>query len=391
MPWRVGTVSELRWNFVQEIITLKKPVAAACRQYGISRTTGHKWLRRHQAGEPELVDRSRRPTRSPARTASALEEAVLAVRDRYGWGAPKIRAYLRNTAAARGAALPALSMVSALPSERTVGNILRRHGRIAPPAPPEPPPQRFERTAPHELWQCDFKGPLEVERRRVWPFTLLDDHSRFLLALTPCTDVTMASAWAVLWNAFGEYGLPQALLCDGSFAGGHAGLRTLSWIEGRLIRLGVRPAHGRPYHPQTQGKVERLHGTLEREVWPRVDRTNAAAFTRDLERWRREVYNVLRPHEALDDRPPLSRFAPNPRQRPQKLPEVSYPVGSVLRKVNSSGDVSWNGYRLLVGAGVSGEWVRVEDTDDEVRLFYDWKEIRRVPHTALRGDKEHLL
>jgi hypothetical protein len=136
--------------------------------------------------------------------------------------------------------------------------------------------------------------------------------------------------------------------------------------------------------------VERLHATLESEVWPRVDRTSEAAFARDLERWRREVYNVLRPHESLGDLPPLSRFAPNPRLRPQALPEVSYPAGSVLRKVNAGGDVSWSGYRLLVGAGVVGEWVRVEDTDHEVRLYYDWKEIRRVPHAALTKEQRLL-
>ena len=98
--------------------------------------------------------------------------------------------------------------------------------------------------------------------------------------------------------------------------------------------------------------------TLEREVWPRADRTSEAAFARDVERWRREVYNVLRPHEALGDRPPLSRFGPTRGFGPRLLPEVSYPAGSVLRKVNAGGDVSWSGYRLLVGAGVVGERVQ---------------------------------
>lgn len=384
MPWKVGTMSELRLNFVQEVVELKRSVAATCRKYGVSRKTGHKWLKRHQAGGPDdLGDRSRRPHHSPARTAASVEEEVLQIRDTFGWGAPKIWAYLRNQAEARSGQRP-------LPSERTVGTILGRHGRVTQePTPALTAPQFFERSAPHELWQCDFKGALEVERRRVYPFTVLDDHSRYLLALRVCGDVRMKTAWEALWTTFGEYGLPQQLLCDGAFAASHAGIPTVSWIEGQLIRLGIGPVHGRAYHPQTQGKVERLHGTLEREVWPHVDRRDRQRFAREVERWRREVYNPVRPHEALGGRPPLSRFAPSPRPRPACLPEVSYPSGCEVRKVAHGGDIRWRGYRILVGAGLMGQSVRVEDREHEVAVFFSWKEIRQVPHEELA--KDHLL
>jgi hypothetical protein len=194
--------------------------------------------------------------------------------------------------------------------------------------------------------------------------------------LRPCADVTMRSAWAVLWDTFGEFGLPEEFLCDNAFGTQFVSLPTLSWFEARLIRLGIQPRHGRPYHPQTQGKVERLHGTLEAEVWPYVDRTEVAAFDRDVQRWRREVYNAVRPHEALGGRPPLSRFEPSPRPRPAALPEVVYEPGSVTRKVDKGGDVSWRGYRILVGAGLTGERVRVEDRGQEVAVFYCWKQVR---------------
>jgi hypothetical protein len=263
-----------------------------------------------------------------------------------------------------------------------------RHGRVPDTPAPSPAPQFFERSQPHELWQCDFKGPVEVERQRVHPFTVLDDHSRYLLALEVCADVTMKSAWEVLWVTFGEYGLPESLLCDNAFAAtGHLGLPTISWFESRLIRLGIRSIHGRAYHPQTQGKVERLHGTLQREVWPFVDRSDKARFARELARWRREVYNPVRPHEALAGRPPLSRFALSPRLRPRTLPAVSYPSGSVLRRVASGGDISWGGYRILVGAGITGETVRVEDSAEEVKVYFCWKEVRRVPHSQLSRDR----
>jgi transposase-like protein len=392
MPWKAGTMSELRANFVHEVVHLKRSVAAACRKYGVSRKTGFKWMARYKVGGvEELVDRSRRPERSPRQTASALEQEVLSVRDRFGWGAGKIWDHLRNEREANpqvGQAGPGVCRddLSGLASERTIGNILRRHGRIGREEVAEietVPLQFFERSTPHELWQCDFKGPLEVERRRVHPFTVLDDHSRYLLALRVCLDVRMQTAWEALWSTFEEHGLPEKLLCDGAFAGSHSGIRTLSWIEGRLIRLGIDPIHGRPYHPQTQGKVERLHGTLEREVWPHVDSSSQTRFAAGIERWRREVYNPVRPHEALSGRPPLSRYGPSSRARPSTLPKASYASGSVLRRVANGGDISWRGCRILVGAGLNGEWVRIEERDHEVGVFFAWKEIRKVPTEQL--------
>jgi Integrase core domain/Homeodomain-like domain len=379
MPWSVRAVSEIRLAFVHEVVSLKRPLTEACRKYGISRKTGHKWLARYKADPAApLRDRSRRPQRCPRRAAADLEQRVLAVRDQYGWGAGKIRDFLRNQAADDPRAL------AALPCERTVGNILRRHGRIADgPHEPKAPPQFFARSRPNALWQCDFKGPVEVARRQLHPFTVLDDHSRFLLALRPCPDVTMASAWAVLWDTFGEFGLPEELLCDNAFGTPYPALPTLSWFEARLIRLGIRPAHGRPYHPQTQGKVERLHGTLEAEVWPHVDRGTEAAFDRDVQRWRVEVYNPVRPHEALGGQPPLRFFRPSERPRPARLPAVSYPAGSVTRKVDKGGDISWSGYRILVGAGLTGEVVRVEERAAEVAVFYCWKQVRCLATTQL--------
>src|SRR5579884_705779 len=196
MPWSTAPVSELRTALVHAVRTAQQPVTQVCRDFGVSRKTAYKWLRRHDA-QPQQPpdDRSRRPHHCPGRTPASLEAAVLAVRDRYGWGPRKIVAYLR------GQEQPA-------PPVRTAAAILRRHGRIAAPAPHPAAVQRFERQAPNELWQLDFKGFLWVGRQKVYPLTILDDHSRYLLAAQPCTDLTMPTAWAVLWRVFGEVGLP---------------------------------------------------------------------------------------------------------------------------------------------------------------------------------------
>lgn len=375
MPWKVSPVSELRLAFVHQVLTLGRQIGPTCQLYGISRKTGYKWLKRYAAGVPgTLEDRSRRPRVSPEKTSAEIEEKVLEVRRTYGWGARKIRAFLQDQNVT-------------MPSIRTVNNVLKRRGEIT--VSPEPPTvvQFFERESPHQLWQCDFKGPLEIGRRKVYPFTVLDDHSRYLLVLQACQSVSLAPAFELLWEAFGEFGLPESILCDNAFGTTFEVPKTVSWFEARLIRLGIRPVHGRPYHPQTQGKVERLHGTLEREVWPHIRRDTLEHFEEDVGRWRKEVYNTRRPHESLGDKPPISRFGPSSRLRPACLPAVEYEVGTEVRKVSTSGDVRWRRYRLLAGRGLVGENVRIEERDGEIALYYRWKEIRRIPTAALVRDR----
>ena len=371
MPWRVQPVSEIRIAFVHHVRSTGHSVTDACAHFGISRKTGYKWLRRYR-DDPDapLHDRSTKPHHSPMRTGDAIEAEVLQLRQEYGWGPRKIHALLKPR-------LPNL------PSVRTIANILVRHQCIRPPREKPRAELRFERPFPNDLWQCDFKGYLEVQGQRVYPFTILDDHSRFLFAAHPCLDQTMDSAWKILWSAFGEFGLPNEILCDHGFAARNFHIRTLSAFEVRLLRLGIRPCHGRPYHPQTQGKIERLHGTLEREAWRCVRHDCLQHFHADLERWRIRVYNTLRPHEALGDQPPVSRWQPSSRTRPSTLPEVIYPTHATLRKVASSGDISYRGHHFLVGAGLVGQWVHVDETDDAIQLRYSDYLIRKITTTSL--------
>jgi transposase InsO family protein len=379
VPWKVPAVSDVRFALCHAVRSLHAPAARAAREFGVSRKTAHKWLAAFDAAGPApaaaaLADRSRRPRRSPGRTPDAVERDVLAVRDRYNWGPRKIRAFLLQQAGRDGLPPP-----TGLPSVRTVGAILARHGRVAAPAAePAAPLQRFERAAPNELWQIDHKGPLEVERRSVTPLTVLDDHSRYCLAFRTLTDKTMAGAFAVLWDVFADAGLPGAVLSDNAFNTTGPQAPGLSWFDARLIRLGIRPCHGRPYHPQTQGKCERLHGTAVRELIDfNARRDRLEHYDADAQRWR-GVYNTLRPHEALGDQPPVTRWRPSPRRRPDALPEPCYDPGQHVRRIGSCGEISFKGYRILVGRGLAGDPVRVEEHDREVRVYYCWKQVRSV-------------
>ncbi len=197
----------------------------------------------------------------------------------------------------------------------------------------------------------------------------------------------MRTAFDVLWNAFGEFGLPQSILADNAFGSNIAVPKTLSWFDAQLVRLGITPIHGRPYHPQTQGKVERIHDTLERELWPSIRRDTLPHFTVDLDHFRRNVYNTLRPHEALGDQPPLSRYQPSHKPRPPRVPPVEYPPNAVVRKVASGGDISFAGCRILVGAGLYKQSVRIEDHGQEIKIFYAWKQVRVLATDQLSRDK----
>ena len=393
MPWKVPAMSDVRFALCHAVRTAGDPVAAAARAFAVSRKTAHKWLAVFDAlpdGDPAryaattLADRSRRPHASPGRTPDDVERQVLTVRDRHGWGPRKIHAFLRQQAQRDGLPPP-----TGLPSVRTLAAVLARHGRVAP-APPAPaaPLQCFERPGPNQLWQVDHKGPVEVERRRVAPLTVIDDHARYCLAFRPCDDKTMATAFAILWDVFADAGLPDAILTDNAFnAAGAGGGLGLSWFDARLIRLGIDPVHGRPYHPQTQGKVERFHGTAVREfLFTHARRDRRAHFDADVERWR-GVYNALRPHEALGDRPPVERWRPSDRPRPDAVPEPHYEPGQATRKIHACGEVYFKGYALLVGRGLAGDTVRLEERDGELAIYYCHKRVRAIPASELRKDK----
>jgi transposase InsO family protein len=371
MPWKASGVPMLRMQFVRLVRDQRVPVARACRQFEISRDTGYRWLARFDADpSAALVDRSRRPCTSPCRTSHAIERQVLLTRERFGWGARKIHAFL-------------LRQGLDVPSVRTVHTVLARHDRVQPHA-PCPEPIRFERPSPNELWQMDHKCDIEIARARHYQLSILDDHSRYLLRMAPLADCAVTTAFRVLWDLMGEVGMPHSILCDNAFSTSFTAPATLSWFDANLICLGIRPIHGRPYHPQTQGKIERLHGTLEREFLPAADRSSLRAYRRDALRWQ-GFYNTVRPHQAIGDVPPIDRWCPSDRRRPSMIPEPEYPAGSTLRKVATDGSISWKSRRIMAGCGLVGRFVRVQETASAAELYFAHVRIRIIPLDAPRG------
>ena len=340
MPWSPKDVMSLRQEFVLLARQPDANIRALCRRFEISPATAYKLLKRYaQHGLAGLADQSRRPQNSPARTPGPIEQAIVDLRQTHpAWGGRKIAARLRELGHAE------------VPPPSTVTSILHRHGLINPAASAAATPwQRFEHALPNALWQIDFKGYFETPAGRCHPLTLIDDHSRFNLLLAACGRTDTASVQQALIGAFRRYGLPVRINADNgapwgsSRAPGH-GLTDLTiW----LLRLGISVSHSRPYHPQTNGKLERFHRSLKAEV------LNGRSF-KDLQQaqlafdhWR-GVYNQQRPHEGIGMAVPVSHYRPSEREFSDTLAPIEYGPDDHVFTVKWDGKVVFKGHRLKV-------------------------------------------
>jgi transposase InsO family protein len=358
MPFEGRGVDEVRREFAELANREGANLAELCRRYGVSRPTGRLWRDRYRAaGAAGLAERSRRPRSSPGRTPDGVEAAVLALRDAHpAWGGRKLHHALRAGGGLDPGAVPAPSTITA---------ILERHGRLRPAEERVRPWRRFEREEPNDLWQMDFMGHRALAAGgRVHPLAVLDDHSRFALVLAACPDRRRETVRPRLEAAFRRHGLPRAILADNGPPWGTSGAGGVTALEAWLLRLGVRLLHGRPYHPQTQGKVERFHGTVAAEVFAGPPPADLAACQRRFDVWR-DAYNRERPHQALGFAAPLVRWQPAPRPFPDALPEPVYGPDDHVRVVRDQGAISFRNRSRFVGRGLAGERVAVRPTTDD--------------------------
>ncbi|PMQ17933.1 IS481 family transposase [Janthinobacterium sp. AD80] len=373
MPWKETTLMSTRLEFVLLTQQPGANIAALCRNFGISRKTAYKWLERHRGqGNSGLQDRSRRPHASPASTHATLEAAILALNAEHPyWGARKLRTLLLCEAKP--------------PHHSTIDAVLRRHGRTilgAPVRQEEVAPSRFEHAAPNLLWQMDFKGHFaltDARAGRCHPLTILDDHSRYNLCLSACGNEQRSTVQTALQATFERYGLPERMTADNGAPWGTSGRAGLSQLAVWLIRLGIRVGHSRPHHPQTQGKDERFHRTLKLELLQRNGFESLDACQFAFDRWR-ERYNTVRPHEALQQQTPISRYRASGRAFPSVLPPIEYPSGDTVRKVSDKGEISFQNRRYFIGEGLRTQLVAIKPTtiDDVFEVFFCHKEIRRI-------------
>ncbi|WP_198000503.1 IS481 family transposase [Gimesia alba] len=339
-------------------------ISQLCQRFGIARKTGYKWMQRYrEEGVAGLVDRSRCPHTFRSPTSKKMESAVLSIRDQHPtWGGRKI--YHRLLALGH----------KQVPAASTITAILKRHQRIDPEESKKRQEyQRFERSEPNELWQMDFKGEFStLDQRWCYPLTVLDDHSRFSLVLKACGNQKGPTVQKHLRDAFRLYGLPQAMLMDngtpwGSTVSPGSYTRFSVW----LMNLDVRVIHGRPYHPQTQGKEERFHRTLKQEVLQGRHFKNHAELQKTFNRWQ-QVYNQERPHEALDYKTPIERYRVSSRSYPERLRQFEYDSSFEVRKVNNTGRVVFKRKKYYLSRAFRGQLVGIRSNgrDGEWDIYY---------------------
>lgn len=352
MPWKEASAVTLRSEFLALASRPDQPVAELCRRFGISRTTGYKWLGRQAADEP-LADRSRRPHRSPRQTAGEVEARVVALRAIYPqWGGRKLAKVLQR----EGFDAPAPS---------TITHILRRHGLLWRPTEAVVTPwQRFEHMAPNDLWQMDFKGSVPVGAGRCDPLTVLDDHSRFNLVLANNPDMKGETVRHVLTTAFRRYGLPLRMNMDNGtpWGVGNGPARHLSTLSVWLVELGIHLSFSRPFHPQTNGKEERFHRSLDVEVLRGRAFRNLRELGLALDHWR-EIYNHVRPHEGIGMVTPGERYRISPRPFPERIRTFDYGPDDIRLCIDQRGRTRLLGRALTVSVALKTQVIAARPRD----------------------------
>lgn len=369
MAWKAMDIQEQRVRFVVAASRGEKSLTALCTEFGISRPTGALWVKRYaESGVAGIAERSRRPHSSPSQTIRELEERVIALRLRYpDWGARKLEALLSG----EGVKL----------ARSTIHRILLRYDLVEPRDRRQLAAKRFERERPNQLWQMDFKGPKNWPQA-VGPLSVLDDHSRYAITLAATSKLDGNLVRAQLEQAFERCGVPDAMLMD-------HGTPWWNWqsFSGRtqlslwMMRQGIRLLFSGVAHPQTQGKVERFHGSLQRALDRRGLQHEPQAW---LDNYRAE-YNQLRPHEALGMKTPASMWRPSSRRYNPNPSPWQYPENAWTLKVDCQGTIDLKGIRWRIGKTLAGERVMIQPLEQRWLIFYCSTLVREIDPQAQRS------
>jgi len=385
MPWKEHRKMSLKMEFVEKVSRPGASMAELCREYGISRETGYKWLKRFKTeGYTGLEERSRAPQSSPLAKAEAMISAILDARETNPrWGAKKLADVLRRK---HGQETPSVS---------TIARVLKRFGQVRqrrksrPLSAVERAPQ-VEAKAPNDVWTVDFKGWWRsLDGNRCEPLTVRDACSRYVLSVQVMEGTSTAPVREVFEALFRKHGLPGAIQCDNGspFISSRArgGLTKLSawWVS-----LGIKVVRSRPGCPQDNGGHERMHRDMRADLqaFPEATRQEQQ---RACAKWQQE-FNHVRPHEALGGQVPADLYKPSVR-RSLTPPRHPYPSHWLVRRVNSSsGGVVVEVQSYSIGHALGGHFIALEPLGGlRHRIWFrdlDLGEISLAPPTRMIDD-----
>jgi transposase InsO family protein len=312
-----------------------RPVSELAAAHGVHRSWLYKLIARYRDGGYEvLAPRSRRPRSCKHGTSEEVVRAIVAVRERlasegHDAGAHTISHHL------------AQELGDGVPSVSTIWRVLRREGLVV--AQPQKRPAssliRFQADLPNEMWQADITHWRLADDTDVEILNTIDDHSRLFLASQAFSTVKAVDVVDVLHKTGSLHGLPASLLTDNGavFTGFYRKGKVL--LEAELERLAIEFKNSRPYHPQTCGKIERLHQTLKRYLAHQHPPRTIRELQEQLDAFA-HYYNAIRPHRALNGRTPLQAYSARIKARPARdaAPNTHFRVRE--DKVDTNGTVT---------------------------------------------------
>ncbi len=361
MPWKETCCVKERLRFVVAHESDLYSMMELCERFGISRKTGYKWLERFEAEGPGgLENRSRKPHRSPSRTAENIRSLLIEERLKHPkWGPEKLLDVV-----GRGhpeIELPARSTVAAILKSEGLVKERRRRRRHTHPGKPA-----TSVTAPNELWTADFKGEFKT-LDGVWcyPLTVADQFSRFILGIDGLLDTKGKRVRAVFERLFHEYGLPCGIRTDNGtpFVGTNS-IHGLSVLNVWWVKLGIKLERIQPGRPDQNGRHERMHRTMKDETqYPPAE--NRPAQQMCFDDFRSE-FNYERPHQALEQRRPAEVWIPSPRPYPERIQDPEYPKHFLRRRVWSTGIIKFKNRCIFLSETLAREDVGLEEIDDGI-------------------------
>jgi transposase InsO family protein len=354
-------------RYVVDAVLLEgRSAREVARAHGISKTWIYELITRYRAGGYEALEpRSKRPRSCRHQTSAQIVQAIV-----------KLRTELASQGHDAGAETIAYHLAQShtqIPSVTTIWRILRREGLVV--SQPKKRPRsswiRFCAQLPNELWQTDVTAWRLTCGKEVEILNCLDDHSRLFLGADAYERVKAADVVDSFRKAAQLHGLPQSLLSDNGavFTGSYRGGKVL--LEYELQRLGVEFKNSRPYHPQTLGKVERLHQTLKRYLEAQPIARTLSELQGQLDAFR-HYYNHIRPHRAIGRRTPLQAYSARLKARPAGATAQTY-FRVREDKVDETGKVSLRYdsrlYKIGLGRAFKGRQIKLLIADQDIRVI----------------------
>lgn len=383
MPWETKGIVMLREEFVKLALKKSSNISELCRRFNISRSVGYDWLNRYKKyGLAGLEDKSRKPSSCPHKTDQATVNTILAIKEEHPfWGAKKIAVIAKRQGGIE------------VPSITTINKILKDHDLVEPRVKTGKLTERFEHKYPNVLWQMDFKGHFGYFEGRCHPLTIIDDHSRYSIALEPCRDQKRYTVQNHLISCFQRFGIPKRINVDnGTPWGAMYECARYTSLSVWLIKLGIVVSYSQPGRPQTNGKDERFHRTLKQEIIRPNYFYSLDEIKRAMSAWQ-DQYNYIRPHEAIGMAVPADRYQMSPRPYVAVIEPYEYANDLIIRRTSVRGRISYEGRQIYVGTPFQKEDIGIlhHAAEDTIFIYFRHQHLGSVDlKTMSKGEAVNL-